>query len=60
LCSILKIQLFSITGQLIYTKTATNNCNLRIEHKGIYLLSIEELSGNNNFPTKKILSTNEQ
>ncbi len=50
-----RIQLYSITGQLMQTRISTQHCTLHPKYKGIYLLVIEDLTGKTIFPTQKIL-----
>ncbi|HKK61659.1 MAG TPA: hypothetical protein VJ951_03810, partial [Bacteroidales bacterium] len=52
--SVKRIQLFSINGQLLQSLLATQYCVLYPQHKGIYLLRIEDLAGKTIFPSQKV------
>jgi hypothetical protein len=52
--SVKRIQLYSITGQLLQTRLATDYCVLHQPYKGIHIISVQDLKGKAIFPTQKV------
>jgi len=54
--SVKRIQLYSITGQLVQSRISKQECTLNLPNNGVYILCIEDISDKTIFPTQRIIA----